>query len=99
MSNLKIILQSSLAEIQPVLDVLNRYGPHLASLAQGEAGALVDILVQKDNKKVAAISDVVAKRAEKLKLKRHKSQEVKTWPVYSLHWLVKFRNNLTKIIL
>ena len=69
-------LQQKLDECRPLLEILNTQGPHLASLASGEAGSRVDDLLNKDNKKFSAIDEQVQRRADKIHLQRQKSMEV-----------------------
>jgi hypothetical protein len=69
-------LQSLLDEYKPMLDALNDTGNRLSSLVQGPAAGEVTDLLAKDNEKYDAISDLVQKRADKIKLQREKSLEV-----------------------
>jgi len=70
------VLETQLAQCQPLLEVLNEDGPQLADLTPGEGSSKVDRILARDNKAVAGVTDQVAKRADKLNLQRQKSHEV-----------------------
>ncbi len=69
-------LQKKLQAARPLLESLGDHGPQLAALSPGEGASKIDEIINKDNKKFDNISDQVEKRAEKVRLKRHKSMEV-----------------------
>ena len=70
------MLETQLAQCQPLLEVLNEDGPQLSDLTPGEGASKVDRILARDNKAVAGVTDQVAKRADKLNLQRQKSHEV-----------------------
>ena len=69
-------LQQSVEEARPLVDALNKNSQQLANLSPGDGAAKMDETIAKDSKKFSVIADQVQKRVEKIKLKRHKSQEV-----------------------
>ena len=69
-------LLAKMEEAEPLMKALNESGAHLSKLAGSTEAINIEDIVNKDNKKFAAINDQVQKRAEKMSLQRHKSQEV-----------------------
>jgi len=70
-------LQSQLGEHQPMLDALNDAGGQLVELVDGPAVTAVSGLMTDDNEKYNSVSDVVQRRADKVKNEREKSVEVR----------------------
>jgi small-conductance mechanosensitive channel len=69
-------LLNQLAEVQPLLEVINSEGAELSEIAPGDASFRVEDMILKDNKRFDALRAQIEKRADKARQAREKNMEV-----------------------
>ena len=70
-------LLNQITEVQPLLDTINSEGAELTEVTPGDASLRVEDLIHKDNKRFDNLREEIEKRAEKARLVREKSSEVR----------------------
>ena len=85
---------NQLAEVQPLLDVINSEGAELSEVTPGDASLRVEDLIHKDNKRFDNLREQIEKRAEKARLAREKSREVRDFHGASVDFICSQENEL-----
>ena len=66
-----------LEECKPMLDTINEQGPQLSALTPGEGATRVDDIITRDNNKFSSAAEKIKGHADRLKMQRSKSAEVR----------------------